>query len=94
MIVAAVVVVALAAIVAQLLLAKHHASHVGELLARQDAERYAWSRERWELNTRLQAPEIARVAPPSPPEPPAVAGDEPVADEDDVDESHLVGTIG
>ncbi len=93
MIVAAVVIVALAAIVAQLVLARSHAGHVAELLARQDAERYAWAKERWELNTRIQAPEIARVAPPAPPAP-AEASDDAVVDEDDVDESHLVGTIG
>ena len=93
MIVAAVVVVALAAIVAQLVLARSHAGNVAELLARQDAERYAWAKERWELNTRIQAPELARMAPPAPPAPPA-ADDAEADDDDDIDESHLVGTVG
>lgn len=67
-----VTVVAVAAIGAMLLLQERHASHVANLLARQDAERYAWAKERHSLNTRIQAPEVARAMPavvPTPPEP-------------------------
>jgi hypothetical protein len=62
---------------------------ISHLLDTQAAERLAWARERNELNTRIQSPELVRVAPPAPPAPPA--GAESEAD-DDIDESHLVGT--
>lgn len=88
----AVVLVAVAALAAQLHLAARHAAHTDALLARGDAERYAWARERWELNTRLQSPELVRMAPPAPPAQPGGADVEDDEDEG-VDESHLVGTF-
>lgn len=34
------------------------------LLQRQATERTEWARERWELNTRFQAPQVAPMLPP------------------------------
>lgn len=34
------------------------------LVRAQDAERRDWARERWELNSRIQAPQVAAVLPP------------------------------
>jgi hypothetical protein len=70
------------------------------LLGAQDAERWAWSRERWDLMTRLQSPEAVRYAPPPPPPAPTAPSTQrpaeaPPHQEPDLepDESHLVGTI-
>lgn len=62
-------------------------------LDRQVAERDTWSRERFDLNTRLQAPSLAPLM--SPPSPTGLGPAEtpPPAEEQEPDESELVGTI-
>lgn len=37
---------------------------IARLVAAQTLERHAWATERWELNTRFQAPQIASSIPP------------------------------
>lgn len=69
---------------------------IQHLLAAQDAERWSWSRERWDLVTRCTSPEVSRYAPPPPPPPPLPTGRgpaEPVPhtpDAEPPDESHLL----
>lgn len=61
------------------------------LLQRQATERTEWARERWELNTRFQAPQVAPMLPP--PDTARV----PVPKREDADkklELALVGTVG
>ncbi|HEU4975279.1 MAG TPA: hypothetical protein VFT50_09335 [Baekduia sp.] len=72
-----------------------HRRHIQHLLAAQDAERWSWQRERWELMTRLQSPEIARYAPPPPPAAPGRPGVEqpPLPFDEEPDESNLIGTV-
>jgi hypothetical protein len=100
-----VAVVAIVAMALNTLQQERNARHTSALLAAMAAERYAWARERWDLNTRITAPEVVRAAPPAPPAdaPPLevlqalnVVRPAPVdgakVDPDDVDESFLVGT--
>lgn len=58
-------------------------------------ERDAWARERWELNTRIQAPEMVRAMPPPSPSPAHRAAEPvPVAGEPDEDpEYDLIGSV-
>lgn len=76
-----------------------HRRTVQHMLAAQDGERWSWARERWDLVTRLQSPEVARYAPPPPPPPPHAPSTQrpaeplPFDDDDEPDESHLVGTV-
>lgn len=77
-----------------------HDRHIQHLLAGQDAERHRWALERNELNTRIQAPEVARVSPPAPPPSPATEDVlrhigltiEP-EDDGEPDESDLIGVV-
>jgi hypothetical protein len=94
--------VAVVAIVAVLVQADRHANQVSRLLAHHAGREAAMARERWELLTRVQAPQAALAIPaPEPVDPHEVLKSlglvEPEAlideDEDDVDESHLVGTV-
>lgn len=87
----AVAVVAVAAILAMLESQRRHAAQIDRLLAAGAAQNHAWAKERWELNTRIQSPEVVRVAPPAPPAP--VGADDDVVDEAEVDETHLVGMV-
>jgi hypothetical protein len=84
----------LVALVLQHFRDQRHNWQIEQILARQDAERYAWARERWELNTRVQSPEVMRVAPVAPPQAPAPDG-APLtgAELDEEDEIDLVGRI-
>lgn len=63
---------------------------ISHLLSLAAAERSAWSKERWELNTRIQSPGL--IADNPPPQPGAVVA---TAFDDDVepDESHLIGLV-
>jgi hypothetical protein len=100
-----VAVLACVAIVAILALSDRHANQTSHLLAHMAQQHASWARERWELNTRIQAgPGVATVLPqPAAPDPvellqtlgmlqPTVPGEEGDLDPDDVDESFLVGT--
>jgi hypothetical protein len=93
--------VAVVAIVAVLVQQDRHATQVSHLLAHMAAEQHTQARERWDLNTRIQAPTVAAHLP-QPAQDPAqvlrtlglmqdVAGP-PDNDDLDVDESYLVGT--
>jgi hypothetical protein len=99
------------ALLALAMLALQHFTHRAQvkqtniLLGTFAAERTALARERWDLATRITAPELVRAQPPAPPSetpplevlaalgvvPPALIPDAP-ADPDDFDESFLVGT--
>jgi hypothetical protein len=102
-----IVAVVIIAALAMLLLDRAHRRHqeqVNAMVAVHAADRQRDARERWDLNTRLTAPEVVRAAPPAPPAdaPPlevlqALSVVQPAppdapADEDDFDESFLVGT--
>jgi hypothetical protein len=94
--------VACVAMVLLVVLQGRHQSQLNALLAAVAAERYAERRERWDLNTRITAPEVVRAAPPAPP---ADAPPEEIlkalqvlkpqvtpASDDEFDESWRVGT--
>lgn len=101
---------AIATIVAILRQQDRNANQVSHLLAHMAQRQTAHARERFELCTRLQAPQVAAagmVAQPAMPDPrevletlgllqPGVPGEEGdvygADDDDDIDESHLVGT--
>ena len=98
---------ALVAIVAVLVQQDRHANQTSHLLAHMASREAAVARERWELNTRIQAPhpQVAAAIPPPPTPSPqellATLGvlqpgvPMPADDEEldlGIDESHLVGT--
>lgn len=70
-----------------------HGNATQHLLAAQEAERQSWRQERHELNNRVQAPEVMRIAPPPAPSWgvfPAQAED---SEPEEVFEDELVGTV-
>jgi Tfp pilus assembly protein PilX len=97
--------IAVVAIVAILTQADRHSNQTSRLLAHMAAQHATWARERWELNTRISAQNAgahAPIAAPATPNPqevlqtlgllqPSVPDPDDVDDED-VDDSHLVGT--
>ena len=86
------VVVLVAVIAAQWAVIVLGLRHIGSREDKHLAERDAWARERWELNTRLQAPEVAALV--APPAPTGFGPGEPIpSDDEDPDQSDLVGTI-
>lgn len=98
--------VAVAAVVAILRQQDRNANQVSHLLAHMAQQQATHARERFELCTRIQAPQVAAagmVAQPAMPDPqevlatlgllqPGVPEPDVDDDEDDVDESFLVGT--
>ena len=63
---------------------------ISQLLSQAAAERSAWSKERWELNTRIQSPGLIAD---NPPPLPGVAAVVAFDDEVEPDESHLIGLV-
>ena len=63
---------------------------ISQLLSLAAAERSAWAKERWELNTRIQSPALIADNPLPSPGAIAVAAFE---DEVEPDESHLIGLV-
>ena len=66
--------------------------HIGSREDQHLAERDSWARERYDLNMRLTAPQVAPLLPP--PAPTGYGPGEPIpSDDEEPDQSDLVGTI-